>query len=140
VIAQASGDAQYRKRLVAEPKKVLKDAGYEVDPKIDYRVVLGDKNQRYVVLPTPDNVEGVRAALERLTASLEHLPQGFEWRIVQNTSSIKYIPVRTEKPGEISDDDLEKIAGGGSAAAYSNVGVATEVAGAIYAVTAAVAT
>lgn len=140
VIAKAGTDASYRDKVVKDAAGTLRDAGYPVESGTDYKVVVSDKDVRYVVLPEPTNVEGVRAAIERMSASLEHLPAGFEWRVVQNTTGVRYLPLRTEKVGEISDEDLEKIAGGGTVGAYSNVAVATEVAGVIYAATAAVAT
>ena len=81
--AKSLEDVEFRKKLIDNPKGVLKDAGVDI-------------------------------------------PEGGEIKFVENTANVNYIVLPyAPKSGKLSDDDLEAVAGGGSAVGYQDVAVAT---------------
>jgi hypothetical protein len=51
VIEQATTDGVYRRRLIANPRAVLAEAGIEVPEEVEVRVREYDENTRYIFLP-----------------------------------------------------------------------------------------
>lgn len=55
IIAKACADESYKQTLIANPKKVLAEAGIEVDPNADVKVLVNTDKVKYLVIP---NVSG----------------------------------------------------------------------------------
>ena len=53
IIGQAMGDANFRKRLLADPVQTLRDAGVEVPEGVSVRVVEDTATLVHMVLPAP---------------------------------------------------------------------------------------
>jgi hypothetical protein len=70
VVAKAWTDANFKKKLLADPAAALKASGLEV-------------------------------------------PRGLQVKVVENTDQVLYLVLPPKPSGEISEEDLEKVAGGG---------------------------
>src|SRR3954453_22339526 len=72
VVARAWSDDEYKARLLAEPNAVLQEAGIDVPP-------------------------------------------GVEFRIVENTDNVVYLPLPPTPTEDLSDEQLEQVSGGATA-------------------------
>jgi len=122
VVAKAWRDAEYRDRLIADPITVLTEAGIEVPAGATVTVLQNSADIHYVAIPLADRWEEVEEAFFTGLRRILPLPEGVELRIVQNTERDRQmvLPVPPDM-GEMSDEDLMAVAGGGVGANINNV-------------------
>ncbi|NDD58467.1 MAG: NHLP leader peptide family natural product precursor [Chlamydiae bacterium] len=51
VVAKAWSDEAFKRRLVKEPEKVLKENGFVLDPNINYHIIEDSKENKSLVIP-----------------------------------------------------------------------------------------
>jgi phosphoserine aminotransferase len=115
VVSKAIQDAAFRKKLIANPKKVLADAGATLDPKLTIKVVESTPSVCYVVLPAKEYMAALKDQIKRAKDRLDNLPDGLEVRICQNSAKRLFIALPASmaaKDGKLSDEALEMVAGG----------------------------
>ena len=122
VIAKAWKDDAYRNRLIADPNAVLTEAGIHVPEGATVTVLVNSAYLHHVVIPVADRWDEVEEAFFAGLRRLLPLPEGVELRIVQSTESHRQLvlPVSPDT-GEMSEQDLMSIAGGGVGANVNNV-------------------
>jgi hypothetical protein len=62
VIAKSWSDPAFKKRLIADPKGVLKEFGVDYPAGTDIQVVENTEKKRYLVLPAPPSDEELSGA------------------------------------------------------------------------------
>ena len=135
LISRCWDDEDFKKRFLAEPNKVLEEAGIELEPGVRYHAVEAAANERYLVLPHEKVQESIRELsklmLHITESSDEIIPEGTRVVILQNTPTDRYFVLKAA-PDIISDVELDMVVGGkkkGSTAAKAyHVGVAVDVA------------
>ena len=104
-------DAAYKAQFVAEPAKVLADAG---------------DSAHYIVLPEKD-AAAVLEQLKNAAAQKENfIPAGKEIRFVQNSDAVNYIILPHQPIEMLTDEQLDQIAGGDWFYTESDVVIQTE--------------
>jgi hypothetical protein len=127
VVARCWQEDAYRARLLAEPVTVLQEAGYDFSERRKVRVYENSSEVTYAVLPNEDLEKFRNMLLSALEKNLP-LPEGHEVRVIQNTDELLNIvlPIRPAAySSHLSEQDLEAVAGGGSAYLVEAVAVAT---------------
>ncbi len=121
VIAKAWKDDAYRDRLIADPNAVLTEAGINVPAGTTVTVLANSAHIHHVVIPAADRWDEVEEAFFAGLHRLLPLPEGVELRIVQSTENHRQmvLPVSPDT-GEMSDEDLMSVAGGGVGANVNN--------------------
>jgi hypothetical protein len=117
VVSKAIQDAAFRKKFIANPKKILADAGASLDPKAKLTVVESTPSICYVVLPAKEYMGMFKDQIRKAKDRLDNLPDGLEVRICQNSSKHLFIALPAalaDKSGKLSDEALEMVAGGKS--------------------------
>jgi hypothetical protein len=134
--ARAWKDEAFRKKLVSDPKAVLKEEGVDVPADLTIQVVEDGPKVKYVSI-TPDfrthqDPQKVVAFMKRVFP----IPEGMEVRLVQSTDKVRYLvishPPSGVQPGTMADAELMSLVGGSSPNVSTNVeeaveGVTTEV-------------
>ena len=107
-------DAAFKAKFVAEPAKILAEAGIPVKAGKTYRVVENTDNVQYIVLPE----KGAAAVLEQLKNAAaqkeQFIPAGREVRFVQNSADVNYIILPKKPVDKLSDEELDQVAAGTS--------------------------
>ena len=72
LVRKALSDAEFEKRLLADPGQVLKEEGWEIEEGMEIRVVQNTEKIRYLTLPAGPNLsdeelENVAAAGSRVS-------------------------------------------------------------------------
>lgn len=94
VIASCWAMPEFKQRFLDDPRAVLREAGLELPPQVEVRVVADTEQHTYVVLPRPD--------LPQVLEALLPLSVGKEVRLVQNDPSHLYLPLPMAPMGMIS--------------------------------------
>jgi len=118
VVARAWNDPDYLARLVARPKDVLADEGYEVAPEIDLRVVVDTPELTHLALTRQtEDVDSVA----RLLAGRLPLTGDAEIRMLQSSDTIRYlvIPVKPDGLSATVAAELELIDGKADDSTYT---------------------
>ena len=125
VIAKCWRDANFQKRFLRDPKAVLKEEGLDIGNEMQVGVLEDTDKVKHVALPV--DMDANHPDKDRLYAFLEKnfpLTDGKELRIVQNTDALRYvtIPLAAAATGAmaLSDEELAKVAGGGTEATSTN--------------------
>lgn len=121
VIAKAWKDDAYRARLIADPNKVLTEAGAKVPEGMTIQVVANSPTIANVVIPYAERWEEAEETFFEGLRKILPLPAGIELRVVQNTKDVRYLvlPLSPDM-GELSEEDLMAVAGGGTGANVNN--------------------
>ena len=124
-IARSWRESDFRQQLSTNPKETLKDAGMDIADDHEIQVFQNTPNVIHAVLPELSAMDAHEDAFNAAVARLKNLPESVEVRVVRDTANKSHVvlPVVPEAvaAGEMSDADLEQIAGGKS---HSHVGVA----------------
>lgn len=130
-IAKSWKDPNYKQRLLADPHQVLKDEGLDIPANVRVEVLEDTDQIKHVALPVDMHV--AHPDKDRLYNFLEKqfpLNEGQEIRLVQNGDNLRYltIPLMAAMVGamEVSDADLDKVAGGDSESVSANTTEAVE--------------
>ena len=124
VIAKAWKDGAYRDRLLADPNAVFTEAGVTIPAGTTVKVLPNSENVHHIVIPAADRWAEVEESFFSGLRGLLPLPAGVELRIVQNTDTLRQmvLPVSPDV-GEMSEEDLMSVAGGGGVNANGAVNV-----------------
>ena len=122
-IARSWKDETFKNQFVNDPKATLEAAGAEIDPGHEVCVVENTSSVVNAVLPAhadqPEHSDQIDAGLEQLRG----LSEGVEVRVHRDTAQKSFIalPEAPGMGGDLSDSDLEQVAGGkgGTAAAVT---------------------
>lgn len=121
VIAKAWKDDAYRARLIADPETVLSEAGAKVPDGLKVTVLANSPTIAHAVIPYAERWEDVEETFFEGLRKILPLPGGIELRVVQNIKDHRHmvLPLSPDM-GELSEDDLMAIAGGGTGANVNN--------------------
>jgi hypothetical protein len=142
LIAKSMQEPAFRHSFISQPEKVLSEAGFVLEPGVKIRVVENSNEAIYMVLPGADFHDQVKTQIQSAIGRLQNLPEGKEVRIVQNTPNLQYIPLPAvstiSESGQLSDDALERVAGGKGGGGGGGGGSVTTVTTAVTSVVAVV--
>jgi len=109
VIARAWRDPEFKDRLLSDPKDVLTQAGLELPPGLEIKVVADTPTVKYVNMTrwTSEPAE-LLPLFQKLFREMLPLPQGNEIRLIQNTEQCVclVVPLAPKEPETITDVDL----------------------------------
>ncbi|MBK5969994.1 hypothetical protein CCR91_14805 [Thiorhodovibrio winogradskyi] len=130
-IAKSWKDSAYRERLLADSKTVLREEGIHLGDETEVIALADTDLIQHVVLPVDMN--DAHPDKDRLIGLLESrfpLSEGQQIRVLQNSQKRRYLVVpmapATAVGGELSDDELDRVAGGGDASSSSSTEVVTD--------------
>lgn len=128
VVARSWRDEGFRKQLKGSPKKILQDAGMSVAKDHDVVLLENTPNLVHAVLPARSEMGAHSAKFDRAIDQLRNLPDDIEVRVVRDTAKKSYVVLpaipAAIAAGELSDADLEQVAGGKSSTATYEAEVA----------------
>lgn len=128
VIAKSWRDDKFRGELKKSPKKTLQDAGMNVPA--DHEIVLLENkpNLVHAVLPARAEMAAHSGKFDRAVDQLRNLPDDIEVRVVRDTPKKSFVVLpaipAAVAAGELSDAELEQVAGGKSSTATYEAEVA----------------
>jgi hypothetical protein len=136
VVARAMKDAAFRDRLVKNPKAAIEqETGTRLPANVEIRVLEETERKVHVVLPPAGDQDVLQRIVSRATidadfrrqlianprAAIQNeagvtIPGDVDLQVIEETETTKYIILPTTPlpaAGELSDQQLEKVAGGG---------------------------
>ena len=124
IISKCWEDEVYREEFIRDPESVMLEKGIELEEGITYKVILAPKLVEYFVLPY-DNVREpiqnfAKFLLNKAEQSDKIVPDGFEYRIIQNTEDVHYL-ILPASPKTLTAAELAQISGADSAVTATNV-------------------
>ena len=124
IISKCWEDEVYREEFIRDPESVMLEKGIELEEGITYKVIQAPKLVEYFVLPY-DNVREpiqnfAKFLLNKAEQSYKILPDGFEYRIIQNTEDVHYL-ILPASPKTLTAAELAQISGADSAVTATNV-------------------
>ena len=124
IISKCWEDEVYREEFIRDPESVLLEKGIELEEGITYKVIQAPKLVEYFVLPY-DNVREpiqnfAKFLLNKAEQSDKIVPDGFEYRIIQNTEDVHYL-ILPASPKTLTAAELAQISGADSAVTATNV-------------------
>lgn len=115
-IARATKDDAYRKRLIMNPREVLKEEGLDFPADVNVRVLENTSSVKYVGLSRDFAVDAADVtAVGDALRKVFPIPEGHEVRLVQSTDKTRYLVIpyyEIADPGKLSDAELMAMAGG----------------------------
>lgn len=142
VIARVWREPAYRDQLKKNAKQVLQQAGMTIPANMEVVVLENTPTVVNAVLPPKADMQRFAPRIQKAVQLLSDMPDNLEVRVRRDsaTRSFLVIPALPAqiKPGELSDAQLEQVAGGkgggkpvtGVAAVQTAIGVTTAVAAA----------
>jgi hypothetical protein len=114
VVAHAWRDAAYLDRLQKSPKATLMQAGLAIPPSMDVIYVENTPTVINAILPRKEDMPQYHAQLDNAVKLLDRVPANVEVRIHRDSDTRSYfvMPVAPRAMGELSEEDLEQVAGG----------------------------
>ena len=124
IISKCWEDEVYREEFIRDPESVMLEKGIELEEGITYKVIQAPKLVEYFVLPY-DNVREpiqnfAKFLLNKAEQSDKIVPDGFEYRIIQNTEDVHYL-ILPASPKTLTAAELAQISGADSAVIATNV-------------------
>ena len=124
IISKCWEDEVYREEFIRDPESVMLEKGIELEEGITYKVLQAPKLVEYFVLPY-DNVREpiqnfAKFLLNKAEQSDKIVPDGFEYRIIQNTEDVHYL-ILPASPKTLTAAELAQISGADSAVTATNV-------------------
>lgn len=115
LVSRCWDDPDFKERFINDTKAVFIEAGIPVEENVEYKVVEGEANDIFVVLPHAQVAETVRELAKMLLSMVETdeeiVPEGERVVIVQNTEKLRYVILK-KQPDVLSDAELDMVAGG----------------------------
>lgn len=124
IISKCWEDEVYREEFIRDPESVMLEKGIELEEGITYKVIQAPKLVEYFVLPY-DNVREpiqnfAKFLLNKAEQSDKIVPDGFEYRIIQNTEDVHYL-ILPASPKTLTAAELAQVSGADSAVTATNV-------------------
>ena len=95
IISKCWEDEVYREEFIRDPESVMLEKGIELEEGITYKVIQAPKLVEYFVLPYENVREPIqnfaKFLLNKAEQSDKIVPEGFEYRIIQNTEDVHYL-------------------------------------------------
>jgi len=108
--ARAWKDANYKQRLLDDPKAVLAAEGLELDADINVVVLEDTDTVKYVNLSRGEIGEREEVSLVMLIQNFLPIPEGHEVRFVQSTDKTRYLVLRqlpaSIEPANLTESEL----------------------------------
>ena len=124
IISKCWEDEVYREEFIRDPESVMLEKGIELEEGITYKVIQAPKLVEYFVLPYDNVREPIQNFAKFLLNKAEHsdkiVPEGFEYRIIQNTEDVHYL-ILPASPKTLTAAELAQISGADSAVTATNV-------------------
>lgn len=117
VVARATKDGAFRKKLLANPSSVLEQEGLDLES-VTFKVVENTRDVQYLALGRNFAIsESDMVGLMGIIKNVLPIPEGHEIRLVQSTEKVRYL-VLPFVAGEdfadrLTDAELVAMAGGG---------------------------
>ena len=110
-IARAWGDPDEKKRFLQDPRMVLLKEGFVFPPDVTVTAVENTNRVLYAIAdPAWSTDTNVKAAL---MSSGVPIPPGVEVKVLKDSASLMHVVLPLAPTmGELSEEDLEKVAGG----------------------------
>jgi hypothetical protein len=114
VIANAWRDATYRGQLQKDPKATLTKAGLSIPPSMDVVYLENTPTVINAILPPKEDAALFQAQVDHAVKLLDFLPPSMEVRIHRDGPDLTYfvLPVPPRTTGELTEAELEHVAGG----------------------------
>ncbi len=135
-VARSWRDPGYRKELVADPGKVLREAGMELPENVQIKALQDTAQLTHLVLPA--GAHESEAALRQMAASLGH-----QVKVVHNSEGLMHVPIPHPPEGfqaDAASSALSAIAGGQFAHIMRDINVSVSVSVSVVAAAVVVAT
>ena len=124
IISKCWEDEVYREEFIRDPESVMLEKGIELEEGITYKVIQAPKLVEYFVLPYDNVREPIQNFAKFLLNKAEHsdkiVPEGFEYRIIQNTEDVHYL-ILPASPKTLTAAELAQISGADSTTTATNV-------------------
>ena len=124
IISKCWEDEVYREEFIRDPESVMLEKGIELEEGITYKVIQAPKLVEYFVLPYENVREPIqnfaKFLLNKAEQSDKIVPDGFEYRIIQNTEDVHYL-ILPASPKTLTAAELAQISGADSAVTATNV-------------------
>lgn len=124
IISKCWEDEVYREEFIRDPESVMLEKGIELEEGITYKVIQAPKLVEYFVLPYENIREPIqnfaKFLLNKAEQSDKIVPEGFEYRIIQNTEDVHYL-ILPASPKTLTAAELAQISGADSAVTATNV-------------------
>jgi hypothetical protein len=114
VIARAWRDPAYFGKLRQNPKLMLENAGVQIPPALDVKLLENTPTLVNVILPPVGDMAKYEARLQQGVQMLKDLPEDVEVQLHRDSATRAFIviPLPPERAGELSDRQLESVVGG----------------------------
>ena len=116
VIARSWREPDFRQQLISNPKQTLKEAGADIADNHEVDVFENTDNLIYAVLPEMSQMDSHNAAFDSAVSRLRNLPENVEVRIMRDSQNKSHLVLpmipAAAAIGEMSDAELEQVAGG----------------------------
>ena len=117
-MARAWKDANYKQRLLDDPKAVLAAEGLELDADVNVIVLENTETVRYVNLTRGEIGEREEVSLVVLMQKFLPIPEGHELRLVQSTEKTRYLVLHQLpagiQPANLTESELMALTVGAS--------------------------
>lgn len=124
IISKCWEDEVYREEFIRDPESVMLEKGIELEEGITYKVIQAPKLVEYFVLPYENIREPIqnfaKFLLNKAEQSDKIVPEGFEYRIIQNTEDVHYL-ILPASPKTLTAAELAQISGADSTTTATNV-------------------
>jgi hypothetical protein len=123
IFARCWSDESYKNKFLADPKKLLAEAGFDFEGSKKVKVHENTANAVYSILPEVITPEFGKMLGERFSAKGHEIPNDFEVRFVKNSSETLnlILPLKPQAfSNELSESVLAGIAGGDVEAVTTN--------------------
>ncbi|MAI77998.1 MAG: hypothetical protein CL917_03580 [Deltaproteobacteria bacterium] len=111
-IAKSWKDSDHKAKLISDPVGTLKSAGASIEDGHKVTVLENTPNLIHAVLPTAGSQGGHQGAIDSALEELRNLPEGVEVRVQRDSENHSIIALPAAPSGDLSDADLEQVAGG----------------------------
>ncbi len=121
VVARSWREPAFRASLKANPKKALTDAGMQIAANVEVVLLENTPTIIHAVLPPRSDMGRFQARVDTAVKRLLEMPDTIEVRVHRDSATRVFvvIPAAPARPatGELTDRQLEQVAGGKTAAA-----------------------
>jgi hypothetical protein len=114
VVARGWRDQAYLDRLKKNPKAALLEAGMVIPASMEVVLLENTGTVINAILPPKSDMPKYQAVIQKAVQMLADLPDDIEVRLNRETATRSFfiLPVKPASGGELSDADLEQVAGG----------------------------
>ena len=115
-VARSWREPDFRQKLTSNPKDTLRESGMDIPDDHEVEVFENTSNLIHAVLPEMSQMDSHNAAFDTAVSNLRNLPENVEVRIMRDSEKKSHVVLPTvpaaAASGEMSDAELEQVAGG----------------------------